>query len=172
MLGNRTPAPHRVLSRSLCAKLLVLIMAEHPLSIMTFTTADAQDNGRYGVQWQFPGFTINCTATDLGFAQRILDFVTETRANPAYRDRPLGGGVYRHMDEKSIDLSSQFLDVGFTLSKIGEYDHGYELRFSSSSRFWIRVELHDQELDDFLFGLTEIIRDRVVPPEGNDDTRT
>ena len=51
-------------------------------------------------------------------------------------------------------------------------DHGYELRFSASSKFWIRVELHDQELDDFLFGLTEIIRDHVVPPEGNDDTRT
>jgi hypothetical protein len=145
-------------------------MSDQPLSILTFITADEQAAGPYCVQWQFPAFTINCTATDLTFARRIIDFVAETRANPAYRDRPLGGGVFRHMDEKSIDLSSQFVDVSFKLSKIGEYDHGYTLQFSSSSRFWFRVELHDQELDDFLYGLREIIQSYPLEPENKDDT--
>jgi len=142
-------------------------MAERPLSILTFVSAD-ESAGQYGVQWQFPGVRVNCTAKDLTFAQRIIDFVAETRANPVYRDRPLGGGVYRHMDEKSIDLSSCFLDVSFTLRKSGESDHGYSVRFSASSGFWMVVDLYDEELDDFLSGLREIVEDHVVTPGGNE----
>ncbi len=144
------------------------IMADESLSITTLTIP--QEHGdRHSVQWQFPRFTINCIAMDMTFAQRILDFVAETRANPGYRDRPIGGGKYRHMDEKSIDLSSYFKDVGFTLRKSGVYDHGYTLRFSSSSSFWILVELHDQELDDFLCGLKDIVQDHLVEPDDDSD---
>ena len=105
---------------------------------------------------------------DVTFAERILDFVKETRANPRYRDTPLGGGVYRHMDEKSIDLSSHFLDAEFTFRKIGESDHGYAMLVSSLSGLWISVQLHDQELDDFLHGLKEIIEDHSVETDDSD----
>ncbi len=97
---------------------------------LTFCTPDDHHIGRYKIQWQFPYLTITCTSINLGFAQAILDFVAETRNNPKYRDTPLGNGLYRYMDEKSIDLSQYFQDVQFRFEKIGEFDSGYWLRFT------------------------------------------
>src|SRR5687768_9303212 len=125
------------------------------LSILTFVTEDEHGPGRHGVQWQFPGFTITCVAFDLSFAQEIIDFVTETRANPAYRDIPLGAEMYRHMPEKSIDLSRHFSAMKFTVDKMGEWDHGYSICLDGAA-FSISFEVHEKELDDFLTGLQEI----------------
>jgi hypothetical protein len=127
------------------------------LSILTFVTEVEHGPGRHGIQWQFPGFTITCVALDLSFAQKIMDFVAETRANSAYRDTPLGEGKYRHMPEKSIDLSSHFSDVEFTVHKLGEWDHGYSICISPGPQLSISFELHEKELDDFLHGLGEFV---------------
>lgn len=126
------------------------------LSILTFVAENERGPGHHGIQWQFPSFTITCIALDLSFAQRIIDFVAETRGNPAYRDTLLGGGRYRHMPEASIDLSAYFSDVAFKLSKLGEWDHGYSLCLSLRPDVRISFELHEKELDDFLAGLQEI----------------
>lgn len=122
-------------------------------SIHTFVTENKLGPGQHTVQWQFPDFTITCVAIDLSFARAIRSFVDETRANPAYRDIPLGGGRYRHMPEKSINLSHCFSDLEFVMSKLGEWDHGYMIRVSPGPQFSISVELHEEKLDDFLGGL-------------------
>src|SRR5262245_14664135 len=123
------------------------------LSLLTFVTENEHGPGRHGVQWQFRGVTITCVARELSFAHEIRNFVAETRANPAYRDRPIGEGKYRHMPEKCINLSPYFLDVEFTMLKLGEWDHGYLIRISPRSQFSISFELHEKELDEFLDGL-------------------
>jgi hypothetical protein len=127
------------------------------LSILTFITEDEHGPGRHGVQWQFPGFVITCVALDFSFAQKLRDFVAETRANPAYRDIPLGAGKYQHMPEKCIELAPYFSDVEFTVSKLGEWDHGYLISISARPQFSISFELHEQDLDDFLDGLKEFV---------------
>jgi hypothetical protein len=127
------------------------------LSILTFVTENEQGPGRHGVQGQFPGFTINCVALDLSFAQEIRDFVAETRANPGYRDISLGEGKYRHMPEKSVDRSPHFSDLEFRMLKLGDCDHGYLVRISARPQFWLSFELHEKQLDDFLEGLCEVV---------------
>jgi hypothetical protein len=129
------------------------------LSILTFVAENEHGPGQHGVQWQFPGFTITCVARDLSFAQKIQSFVAETRANPAYRDTPLGDGKYRTMPEKSIDLSPYFSDVTLTMSKLGEWDHGYLILISTGFQFSISFELHEKELDDFISDLVELAQD-------------
>ncbi|MCP4105763.1 MAG: hypothetical protein GY749_09530 [Desulfobacteraceae bacterium] len=127
------------------------------MKIDTFVEENDSNSGQYNIQWQFPTFTINCTATDLEIAQKIITLIEETRANPAYRDTHLGGGHYRHMEPKGIDLSYCFADVNFSIYKCGECDHGYELGFVSTSGFYVSFHLANEELDDFLYGLGEII---------------
>ncbi len=90
-----------------------------------FVVPDVPVPGRFKVQWQFPTFMFTCTARDLGFAQVFLDFVVETRGNPGCRDAPMGGGVYRYMAEKSVDLSPYFDHVTLRLQKLGKSDDGY-----------------------------------------------
>ena len=124
--------------------------------VLTFVTENEHGHGRHGIQWQFPNFTMNCIAIDLSFARQIMNFVAETRANPIYRDTPLGGETYQHIPEKDIDLSPSFSDVEFKVHKLGEWDHGYSFYVSSRPEFWVSFELHDKELDDFLTGLREV----------------
>jgi len=107
------------------------------------------------VQWQFGDFMVDCIATDLSFGQKIIDFVNQTRANPVYRDVASAPGIYRYMPEKSIDLSAHFEDLNFEVHKIGEYDHGYLIKAWRGVQLKITLELHEQELDDFLYGLRE-----------------
>jgi len=124
-------------------------------SIHTFVTENKRSDW-HDIQWQLRDFTISCVARDLLFSGEILAFVAETRANPAYRDIPLGKGMYRHMPEKRIDLSYHFVEVKFELWKLGKYNHGYLLRVAADQSLWISIELHERELDDFLDGLREI----------------
>ncbi len=127
-----------------------------------FCTPDDHHIGRYTIGLQFPYLTINCTSINLGFAQAILDFVAETRNNPMYRDTPLGNGVYRYMNEKSIDLSQYFQDVQFRFEKIGEFDSGYLLRFACADALWLWVEMNSPEMVDlFVDGINEIVNDYV-----------
>jgi hypothetical protein len=121
----------------------------------TFISENEHGPGRHGVQWQFGGFTIDCVATDLSFGHKIIDFVDQTRANPACRDIESSLGIYRTMPEKSVDLSAHFEDLHFELHKIGEYDHGYVIKAWREVQLKVMFELHEQELDDFLFGLRE-----------------
>lgn len=127
------------------------------LTVDTFVTENDPGPGRHSVQWQFTGFMITCVALDLSFARELTAFVAETRANPAYRDIPLGKGLYRYMPEKSIDLSHHFLNLEFKVWKLGEWDHGYLVRISPGSHLSISVELHQKGLDDFLYGLAKFI---------------
>ncbi len=142
------------------------------LSINTFATEDDAVEGRFSIQWQFPTFLLNCTATDLGFAPKIIALVDETRANPAYRDIPLGGGRFRHMVPKGIDVSEHFEDLSATVHKCGECDHGYDLHFEAASDFFVNFHLASDELDHFLYGLKEMIEDNLVEPNTNTNTST
>jgi hypothetical protein len=126
-----------------------------PTSVQTFVTEDEYGLGQHGVQWQLNDLTISCIATDLSFARRLAKFVKETRANPDYRDRSLGNGVFKTMPEASIDLSSCFRDIAIHIEKLGEYDHGYVLRISAGL-FSMSMELHNILLDDFINGLLQI----------------
>src|SRR4051812_25317424 len=97
-----------------------------------FVTDDTPETGVFSVQFQLSSITITFTAEDLLFAQRFLDFVSDTRANPAYRDVRIGKGTYRTMPEKSVDLSSSFRDTKVVLLKDGEGDSTYILRIAPS----------------------------------------
>lgn len=134
----------------------------------TFVTPDEAVENRWEIQWQFPTFTLTVTATSHLFAEQILAFVAETRGNPQYRDIPLGGGVYRHMDEKSVDLSPYLENACFKLRKSGESDHGYSLDLASQS-LHLRFELHNDALDAFLDGIEDIAEDIDVNRWQGDD---
>lgn len=123
----------------------------------TFCTPDEDRPGTYEIQWQFPQFTITCRSTNLGFAQAIQDFVSETRNNPKYRDTPLGDGVYHCMDEKSIDLSQYFHAVQLRFQKSGESDHRYVLRYECADGLAIVVDLDDKVVDEFMDGINDIV---------------
>ena len=113
-------------------------------------------DGVFSVQIQLPALTITLTAHDLMFAKRILDFISETRSNPTFRDAHLGNGVYRHVPQKLIDLSSSFCGTTLQFEKDGEYDSRYFVRMhSSSSR--VTFSLGDQLLDVFAESLQEVI---------------
>jgi len=125
------------------------------VTIATFISENEHGSGRHRVQWQFPGFVIDCVAIDLSFGQKIIDFVAHTRANPAFRDVSVAPGTYWYIPEKSIDLSSHFDDLNFEMHKIGEYDHAYLIKVSRGLQLKVIFELHEQELDHFLYGLRE-----------------
>jgi hypothetical protein len=122
-----------------------------------FVTEDKERTGVFSVQFQLDSITITFTAGDLLFAQRILDFVSETRANPAYRDAEIGNGVYRTMPEKSVDLSSSFCDTKVVLLKDGEYDSGYVLRITPSKSCAMILDIYDERLDALLSGIQDIV---------------
>ena len=107
----------------------------------TYFTADVPTKGLFQIQWQFPAFTYNCTANSLQFAPLVLAFIAETRGNPACRDIPLGGGVYKYMDEKVLDLSRFFLDIRLLFQKLGEGDDSYLLKIEHASDAWLRFRL-------------------------------
>jgi hypothetical protein len=111
------------------------------------------------VQFQLPSITITFTAGDLLFAQRFLDFVSDTRANPAYRDAHIGNGVYRTMPEKSVDLSSSFCDTQVVLLKDGEHDSSYILRIAPSRSCSMIFNICDDGLDALLGSIQNIIDD-------------
>ncbi len=124
-----------------------------------FVTEDEHEGGVLSVQFQLPAITMTLAARDLLFAKRIIAFVAETRGNPAFRDAHIGGGVYRHMPEKSIDLSSSFPDSRVLLLKNGEFDSSFILRVEPCSTFSGILDLHDEQLDAMLDSLQEIIDD-------------
>lgn len=127
---------------------------------LTFCLPDKEWSGKYQIQWQFPHFTVTSTSHDLTFARQILDFVADTRNKPQYRDTPLGAGVYRYMDEKSVDVSASFEQVQIKLEKWGESDHGYLLRIDCADRLSLVVDLRDQEvIDAFVDGMKDIVDD-------------
>ena len=132
---------------------------------LTFCLPDKTQPGVYVIQWQFPRFTVTCKSPDLLFAGEIQKFVAETRANPAYRDTPLGNGVYRPMDEKCVDLSRYFQGVRIKLHKSGEYDDAYSLEFERPDCFSFVAEMHADLLDSFLRGIAEDIYEVEVANE-------
>jgi hypothetical protein len=124
-----------------------------------FVTEDEHGGGLASVQFQLPALTITLAARDLLFAKKIIAFVAETRGNPAFRDEHIGGGVYRHMPEKSVDVSSSFPASRVVLVKDGEYDSSFILRIEPCPSFSGALELHDEQLDAMLDSLQEILHD-------------
>ena len=131
-----------------------------------FVTEDKPETGAFSVQFQLPSITITFTSEDLLFAQRFLDFVSETRANPAYRDVHIGNGVYRTMPEKSVELSSSFRDTKVVLLKDGEYDSTYILRIAPSTSCSMIYKIYDNQLDVLLGSIQNIIDDYCDPCKG------
>lgn len=122
-----------------------------------FLTEDARTPGLFSFQCQLPRLTFTLQAVDTAFVRQILDFVAETRADPRYRDAPLGGGLYRHYSPtKALDLSACFRDASFTIVKLGEGDASYALHFGHEPGLQIQVELHDAGLDAFLDQLRDL----------------
>jgi hypothetical protein len=124
-----------------------------------FVTEDKHEGGLLSVQFQLPAITMTLAARDLLFAKKTIAFVAETRGNPAFRDAHIGGGVYRHMPKKSIDLSSSFPGSRVLLIKNGEFDSSFILRVEPCSTFSGMLDLHDAQLDAMLDSLQEIIDD-------------
>jgi len=124
-----------------------------------FVNEDEHEGRLVSVQFQMPAITMTLAVRDLLFAKRIIAFVAETRGNPAFRDAHIGGGVYRHMPEKSVDLSSSFPDSRVFLQKDGEYDSSFILRVEPCSTFSGVLDIHDEQLDAMLDSLQEIIDD-------------
>ena len=100
------------------------------------------------------------------FAKRIIAFVAETRGNPAFRDEHTGGGVYRRMPEKSVDLSSSFPASRVVLIKDGECDSSYILRVEPCPTFSGALQLSDEQLDAMLDSLREVLDDYADEPRG------
>jgi len=122
-----------------------------------FVNEDEHGGRLLSVQFQMPAITITLAARDLLFAKRIIAFVAETRGNPAFRDAHIGDGVYRHMPEKSVDISSSFPDARVFLRKNGECDSSFILHVEPCSSFSGVLDLHDEQLDAMLDSLQEII---------------
>jgi hypothetical protein len=119
------------------------------------TDAELPDQG-YSVQVQVTAFTITCKARDLEFVEAICNFVSETRANPQYRDISLGNGRYEVMPPKLIDVSSSFVDVSVTFHKSGEFDDRYIVRVQQGTSLSLIMVLHGISLDAFLEELASI----------------
>jgi len=125
-----------------------------------FVTEDTPHEGLYSVNFQFPTFWMTLIAANLSFALHIVEFVTETRGNPDYRDIPLGNGVYRrYTPHKSVDLSSSFLGTHLTLGKDGDADDRYTISVIASPEFKMGFRIDGQVLDDFLDSIREVVED-------------
>ena len=124
-----------------------------------FVNQDEHEGRVLSVQFQKPAVTMTLAAQDILFAKKIIAFVAETRGNPAFRDAHIGGGVYSHMPEKSIDLSSSFPDSRVSLRKNGEYDSSFILRVEPCSAFSGIFDFHDEQLDHMLDSLQAILDD-------------
>lgn len=122
----------------------------------TFVMVDVPTTGLFRIQWQLPSFTYTCIARSLEFAPLVLAFVTETRGNPAYRDLSLGGGVYRYMPEKALDLSRFFVDMRVKLEKLGEEDDSYQLIVEHAGGAWLKLRLLGEETDIFVDSMVQI----------------
>src|SRR5947207_2237991 len=110
-----------------------------------FVEAKARSPKRYSVQVQVPAITLTIPARDLTFAVRAVDFVAATRDNPKFRDKPIGGGRYRRMPEKLVDLSDSFIRTSVTLQKDGEFDDRYFVRIASSRKGSIAFTLAGEQ---------------------------
>jgi hypothetical protein len=128
-------------------------------SCYIFVNEDKDKGGLLSVQFQLPAITMTLAAQDLAFAKKIIAFVAETRGNPAFRDAHIGGGVYRPMPEKSIDISSSFPGSRVSLAKNGEFDSSFILRVEPCSTFSGILDLHDDLLDAVLESLQDIVDD-------------
>jgi hypothetical protein len=124
-----------------------------------FVSEGKDKGGVLSVQFQLPAITMTLAAQDLAFAKKIIAFVAETRGNPAFRDAHIGGGVYRHMPEKSVDLSPSFPGSCVSLAKNGEYDSSYILRVVPCSTFSGSLDLRDDLLDAVLDSLQDLVDD-------------
>jgi len=132
-----------------------------------FVSEDTPRDGLCEVQIQMAGHCMTLTAANLSFARRIVDFVSETKDNPKYRDMRLANGHYRHMPEKSVELSPSFRNTRIELEKDGEFDDSYVLRIRPSSDVHFIFPLVGLELDAFVACMQEIIDDYcdpVIPP--------
>jgi hypothetical protein len=77
-----------------------------------FITEDSPTVGAFEVHFQFPTLRVTLHAADSSFAQKLLDFIKESKGNPAYFDE-YRDGRWRAVD-KWVDLSSSF--PGLTVS--------------------------------------------------------
>ena len=120
-----------------------------------FIAEDTPTVGSLQVQFQFPTFALTLIARDVSFAQRILDFVSETKGNPDYRDLNLGDGRYRCMPEKTIDLSASFPESTFVIEKDGEFNDSYVFRVASPAGLCLQFDIRGELLET----LVEVLRD-------------
>jgi hypothetical protein len=123
-----------------------------------FVTEDELEQSLYKISIQTTHFNLFLTATDLSFARRTLDFIAETKGNALYRDTPVGGGEYRYMPEKSVDLSSSFRNTTLKFQKLGSSDCAYLVR-AAAAEISLCFEMWDELLEAFANGLQGIIDD-------------
>jgi hypothetical protein len=115
----------------------------------------------YLLHFQVPSLTITLAAHSLSFAAKAIKFIETTRNNPKFRDKHLGGGVYRHMPQKRVDLSASFVRTKVTIHKYGEFDDRYFIRVTSSPTNTLVIAVGGEQLDAFLGSLREIIDDHL-----------
>lgn len=108
------------------------------------------------IQFQVPQLTITLQVRNLAFARKAIRFVAGTRDNPKYRDKDLGGGRYRRMPDKFIDLSPSFHRTKVVLTKDGEFDDRYFLGIKAAGASSMSFELSGPLLDAVMGGLREI----------------
>ena len=110
-----------------------------------FIIDSSEDTGGWDVSLQIPFVAIGLHATSLSFLQKLLEFFRETLNNPVYRDEKIGPGHYRHMPDKSCDLSDCF-DIPVSIRKDGEFDDRYFVHLSLNPEDGISLVLSGEEM--------------------------
>jgi hypothetical protein len=113
----------------------------------------------FSVQWQFPNVTISLDALNLLFARHIVDFIAKTRRNPEFRDHHLGGGRYRRIPTKQIDVSSSFKGATVVVEKDGEFDDSFVIRVTHTPSISLIFDVQDHYLDALVESLRQIVED-------------
>jgi hypothetical protein len=71
-------------------------------------------------------FDFGCDVTSPEVMREWAKFFADTFRTGRYLDIPLGGGVYRHMEPKELELG-RIAGVPIVISKCGKYDDRYFL---------------------------------------------
>ena len=122
-------------------------------------TEDGTRPGRYELQWQTNGLTVDLVACDLSFAKTIVEFIAKTRNNPDFRDIPLGDGRYRRVVTE-LELDECFVGTKVCLGKDGEHDCRYYMRVGSGMLRFCSL-IHDTQVDQLVKTLNEIVEDYI-----------
>ena len=115
-----------------------------------------EENGFFKIQVQAPCVTIDLKAKKLGFTDKVLEYLEETRENPKYRNTKDDSGTW-YYNEKNFELklNKYFKSSKVTLAHFAEYNSSYYLRIKDKNLRVIMC-LQEQQIDSFIQVINEI----------------